>query len=239
MASCVDTRIPGGAEIGIWCVALDVGDALFEERTAVLDDNERARARRFKRPLDARRWSFARAMLRHLLSQCVSLSADTLRFDYEGNGKPRLAGAHPPVHFNLSHADAMAMIGVTSLAPIGVDIERLRAIPDADDVAARFFAPGERRALNALPRASWIRGFLNCWTRKEAVIKATGAGLAMPLDGFEVSLEPDGPALMRKCPVHDEDGRRWSLHHIDAAADYVGAVALRSDRVPRIVLKYR
>ena len=238
MASYVDIPVPCDDEIGIWCVGLDVGDALFEDRTAVLDDEEHARARSFRRPLDARRWSFARATLRHLLSQIVSVSADAIRFDHEGNGKPRLAGVHPTVHFNLSHADAMALIGVTTLASIGVDIERLRTIPDADDVAARFFAPGGLRAFKGLPPDDRIRGFLNCWTRKEAVIKATGAGLAMPLDGFEVSLEPNGPALMRKCPIPDEDRHGWSLHHIDVAADYIGAVALRSDRIPHIVLKH-
>ena len=225
------------AEVSIWCVELDVDDTLFEKRTAALDTMERSRARRFRRPLDARRWSFARATLRYLLSAYVALPAGAIRFDYEGNGKPRLNGTDPVVHFNLSHSDAMALIGVTTLAPIGVDVERLREIPDADDIAARFFAPGELRAFTQLPRDERVRGFFNCWTRKEAVIKATGAGLAMPLDEFEVSLEPDFPAMMRQSPArsgHEED---WSLHHIDAGADYVGALALRSSLASRIVLK--
>ena len=225
------------AEVSIWCVELDVDDTLFEKRIAALDNLENSRARRFRRRLDARRWSFARATLRHVLSAYVALPAGAIRFDYEGNGKPRLNGTDPVVHFNLSHSDAMALIGVTTLAPIGVDVERLRAIPDTDDIAARFFAPGELRAFKQLPPDQRMRGFFTCWTRKEAVIKATGAGLAMPLDGFEVSLEPDCPAMMRQFPVRNghEDG--WTLHHNYVGADYVGAVALRSSLASRIVIR--
>ena len=131
----------------------------------------------------------------------------------------------------------MVLIGVTTFAPIGVDVERLRAIPDADDVAARFFAPGELRALRCLPRDDRIRGFLNCWTRKEAVIKATGTGFAMPLDGFEVTLEPDSPVIMLKSPALGGQGNHWSLHHIEAGSGYIGAVAVRADRAPRVVLR--
>ena len=83
-------------EISIWCVALDATDALFEQRTAVLDNSERARARRFRRPRDGRRWSFARATLRHVLSHYVALRPEAIRFEFEGNGKPRLTDVNRP-----------------------------------------------------------------------------------------------------------------------------------------------
>ena len=175
--------------------------------------------------------------LRSVLSEYTQIPAHDLRFALEANGKPRLVSPPAEIHFNLSHSQDMALIGVTTLAPLGVDIERLREIPDSDAIAKRFFTAGEVEAYRALPDEHRERGFMNCWTRKESVIKATGAGLSMPLDSFEVSLDPRQPARMLKRPALVSDGGFWSLQHVDAAPHYVGAVALCCAVTPRIVLR--
>jgi 4'-phosphopantetheinyl transferase len=69
-------------------------------------------------------------------------------------------------------------------------------VPELQAIAARNFAPGEQRSLQALPVPRQADAFLACWTRKEAFVKALGGGLSVPLDGFEVSLDPDAPARL-------------------------------------------
>ena len=85
-------------------------------------------------------------------------------------------------------------------------------------VAERFFSPLERVLLSSLPPDRWVEGFFNCWTRKEAYIKALGVGLSYPLDAFDVSLAPGEPAqLMRGC-----DG--WSVQALEPAPAFAAAV---------------
>ncbi len=225
------------ADVDIWCVDLDVEDALFASHTKILDRSEMDRAQRFRYPRDARRWSLARAALRNVLSEYTQIPPRDIRFDLEANGKPRFASPPAEIHFNLSHSQDMALIGVTTLAPLGVDIERLREIPDAEAIAKRFFTAGEVEAYRALPDEHRVRGFMNCWTRKESIIKATGAGLSMPLDSFEVSLDPRQPARLLKSPPQVGDRCFWSLQHVEAAPHYVGAIAVCCAMAPRIMLR--
>jgi 4'-phosphopantetheinyl transferase len=106
-----------------------------------------------------------------------------------------------------------------------VDIELLRPIDDARDVAARFFSRAEADALDALPGDAVIRGFLSCWTRKEAYVKAVGDGLSMPLDSFSVSVDPENPGVIEPVEVHG-DTRRWTVRNVEAPG-CVGALVAR------------
>src|SRR6202043_334775 len=94
------------------------------------------------------------------------------------------------------------------------------SVEDMEQIAARTFSVRECSALRGLPRALQAEGFFNCWTRKEAYIKALGEGLQVPLDSFEVSLDPREPAAL----LHGTDGR-WSLRALQPASDYVAAIA--------------
>lgn len=136
-----------------------------------------------------------------------------IQFDSGAHGKPLLAGAAvgSGVHFNLSHSGAMGLVGWARGHEIGVDIEVWRSLHDEAALVHRFFSPAEIAAYEALPAARRTEGFFNCWTRKEAYIKAIGRGLGLPLDSFDVSIESGaGARLLRPSGLCD-DGRQWSL----------------------------
>ena len=118
-----------------------------------------------------------------------------LRFDYSIHGKPSLTGTNAALHFNLSHSDGLAALGVSHMRVLGVDIEHER--PLKEDIAERFFSRGEVAALRALPEAERLAAFYRCWTRKEAVVKAIGEGLSRPLDSFDVTLDAGAARLLR------------------------------------------
>src|SRR5207248_9208731 len=84
----------------------------------------------------------------------------------------------------------VAVYALSSRREVGVDVEAVRTLPDADDVAARWFSPREYATYRALEPGDRALGFFQCWTRKEAFIKALGDGLFHPLDRFDVSLAP-------------------------------------------------
>jgi 4'-phosphopantetheinyl transferase len=112
---------------------------------------------------------------------------------------------------------------------VGVDIERIRAEMADEQIAARFFSPHEVAALRALRPDHQHEAFFTCWTRKEAYVKARGAGITVGLDRFDVSLAPDEPAAILANREASEAHRRWSLHHLTPGPGYVGAVAVEGE----------
>lgn len=201
-------------------------DALAACR-ALLDVTERDRARRFLRKSDADRWTIARAGLKDILAHHCGIQPCDIRFRTEQYGKPVMedVSGKDRTHFNLSHSGAIAAIAVTRLGPVGVDVEFRRPIPDWQEIASRFFSAGEYSALIGVAAAQRDDAFLRCWTRKEAVIKASGTGLSAELDSFDVSFEPDRPPEVLRCRGGSGSSGAWKLRHFESDK-FVGAVAL-------------
>lgn len=183
--------------VHLWIAQLDRPADESERLTALLSDDERARAERRSAQRDRLRFAVCRALLRTLLARYLAADPAALRFRYGPHGKPELAGLHEQtgLRFSLAHADGLAIYAVASDREVGVDLERVRAMPHAEHIAARFFAPAESDGLRRLPPDQRDVAFLACWVRKEALLKATGRGLAHPLRevpvGWPGSAAPD------------------------------------------------
>src|SRR5207237_4344548 len=120
-----------------------------------------------------------------------------VKFTYSAEGKPNLDAFHiSDLFFNVSHSEDLAAFAFTSGHRIGVDVEMIRQSVDVDEIPRRFFSSAEQRALAGLSATEKYQGFFNCWTRKEAYIKALGSGLSLPLRDFDVSLLPRGPSRL-------------------------------------------
>jgi 4'-phosphopantetheinyl transferase len=175
---------------------LDVEPEVVRAKTTLLSDGERDRARHFAFERDRRRFVVARAGLREQLALRVGRRPEAIELVYGTHGKPALARQRgdPDLRFNVSHCENVALYAFSYGREIGVDIEAIRQVSDADEIALRFFSRWEIEAYLALESRDRPLGFLNCWTRKEAFIKALGDGLYRPLDSFDVSLVPGEPA---------------------------------------------
>jgi 4'-phosphopantetheinyl transferase len=201
----------------------------------LLAPDELARASRFR--FDRHRDAFigARAALRLILGRFAGRRAAALRFVYGEHGKPSLAlddgGAW--LRFNLSHAHERALVAVTRDREVGVDVEHIRPDMTGEDIWERFFSERERAALRALPEAERPRAFFQCWTRKEAYIKAAGPGLSIPLDSFDVTLGPGVPARLLATRPDAAEAARWSLEALEPGAGYEGAVVVEGG-APRL-----
>lgn len=216
--------------IDLYSVSLDAPGSQLDICWRMLDRGEKERANRFRFPQLKKRWLVSRAGLKDILAQYCSLTPENVRFEHEQYGKPLLADrtGEPNLHFNLSHSHNLALVGVTRVAPIGVDLEYLRPVSDWRNVAKRFFSPNEYRQFMRVPANQRERAFYCCWTRKEAVIKATGEGLSARLDSFDVSFAPGEPTEVIKSHLPGPAASRWQLTHLNVADGFVGAVALQS-----------
>lgn len=213
------------AEVHIWQAALAAPPSLRASLQGLLSPDELQRAGRFHFVRDRDHFVLARGLLRVILSLYTGTPAGRLGFVYNSYGKPALAGGQAP-SFNLSHSGDLVLYAVTAGRVVGVDVEQMRVDFATAEVAERFFAPEERDTLRGLPAELHTQGFYNCWTRKEAYIKARGEGLSIPLDRFEVTLIPGAPAAL----LHSEGGReetaRWRLEELDPGPAYAAAVAV-------------
>jgi len=179
------------------------------------------------------RFITARAVLRSLLANYLDCAPEDLQFDYGANGKPALAGrlADSGLFFNLAHSEDLALIAVTRLGPIGVDIEQIRPISDVDELVGRFFSPRENALFQSVPADQKNIAFFNLWTRKEAWLKATGEGIAHSLSRIEVTFLPGEPASLLALPETSRSNSGWVLRELLPAPGFVGAIVLPDSRL--------
>lgn len=217
-------------DVHVWSVHLDLPDAEVNRLEGVLSSHERARADRFYFQRDRRRFVVGRAILRIILGSYLRIAPERVTFDYGPHGKPMLAVGcgDGTLRFNLSHSQAVALIGVTRRGEIGVDIECIRSIPDLDEIAERCFSSREIASFRGLSPSQRPEAFFTCWTRKEAYLKALGDGLARPLDAFDVSFLPGEQAKLLCVRDDLDEASRWSLWGLAPGTGTIAAVAVES-----------
>ena len=205
------------AGVHVWRVPLGgTGRALPRLQTALSAD-ERERAARFSLEKPRTAYTLARGSLRLLLGRYLNRDPAALRFVYGEHGKPALEDG--ALHFNLSHSGDLALVALAADRPVGVDIEFRRDRVSSDAIARRFFAADEVEALQALGESRRKEAFFRVWTRKEAYLKALGAGITVALDSFSVNIDPE--AALRRPP---DAAATWRLRHLDPGPGYTGAV---------------
>ena len=211
-------------EVHVWRASLSVAPSQLQALAPLLSADEKERAGRFHFDKDHGEFIAGRALLRILLGRYLQRAPSQLQFSYGAAGKPRLAGEDPAPQFNLSHSHGLALYAFSRGREIGVDVEQIRSNADVEKIAERFFSAQEAATLQALPAHERGKAFLDCWTRKEAYIKAKGDGLTAPLDAFSVSLSPGEPAALLDVKDNPGEVSRWSLRDLDPGLGYAGAI---------------
>ncbi|MCC6355064.1 MAG: 4'-phosphopantetheinyl transferase superfamily protein [Verrucomicrobiae bacterium] len=222
----VRALLPRQGEVVVWFAHLPPHPASRERSLASLSDDERQRMARFLQPADQERFLAARGLLRELLGSWLRTPPDAVRFVTGPRGKPLLAPGHaPPLHFNVSHSGDIVAIALSATFAVGVDVEMLGRLDDWRAVADRIFSPREKAEMDTVPHGERHRAFLNAWTRKEAVLKASGEGLVDDLASIGVSLAPGKPArLIAAGPVGPRTSH-YDLFDLPAPIGYVAALA--------------
>jgi 4'-phosphopantetheinyl transferase len=213
------------AGVDVWQARLCADAPQLEALRALLAPAERDRAAALRTVVLRRRFIAARAFTRAVLGGYLGAAAGELTFERGPAGKPRVLAGR--LEFNVSHAGDYAVCAVADGVPVGIDIERIDAGVDVDEVAACCFAPREIAELRALAPTTRTRAFFATWTRKEAFAKALGTGMSTPLSSFAVAVDPDAPPLVTWQGAQRAAGP-WSLHELAAPAGYVACLAARA-----------
>jgi 4'-phosphopantetheinyl transferase len=220
----------GSADLHVWAAPLNEARATVVDSGTLLSAEERQRAERFHFERHRRRFIIGRGLVRSLLGRYLNTAPAKLIFGYGPQGKPALEDnfAESGLHFNVTHSEDLALVAVTRLGDVGVDVEKVRWLADFDELVSRFFSPREAAVFRDLSEEEKSGAFFNLWTRKEAWLKATGEGIAHSLNRVEVSFLPGEPARLITLPDNLELGGDWSLCELAPAGGFAAAVAIRS-----------
>jgi 4'-phosphopantetheinyl transferase len=215
-------------EVHVWLANLN--DHQAERFRPLLAEDEIARADRFHFAKDRSHFVVARGWLRMLLGKYLDVPAGELRFVYGEKGKPSLnASQTGAMNFNLAHSHGQAIFAFSHGCEIGVDLEFIREDVECEKIAERFFSAHEIDELKSVSLELRRQAFFNCWTRKEAYIKARGEGLSMPLNQFDVSLTPGEAAALLRNDKEPDEATRWTMQSVSVPDGYVAALVVEGD----------
>ena len=234
------TPFPPPGELYALLAELDVAPARLSQLIAAFASRERQRASSFATDALRNRWSVARGTLREVLGRALHIPPEGVALRYRPHGKPELEPDCAPdaasLRFNLSHSGSRALI-LLARVEVGADIEHLRK-RRTDDIARRFFAPGEQQRLFALPADAREAEFFRLWTCKEAFLKVTGEGLSRSTRSYEIELRGAGARLLWADGTPDA-AQRYSVFPLEPGSGYAAAafaeaqeLALRRFRWP-------
>jgi 4'-phosphopantetheinyl transferase len=212
-------------QVHVWAWSLDRPQEDPGREVALLDPGELARFGRFHFDRDRFRFAWAHGKMRRILGSYLQQPAESLRFVTNAFDKPELSAVETalPLRFNLSHTQGIAVLALSLDLELGVDVEAIR--PIEREIAKSYFSVAEVKELDEMQGDAWLGGFYRCWTRKEAILKAEGAGLSLPLDGFDVSLGPNAPAELLCARPPLKFRHPWQLHDLCPAPSTAAALA--------------
>ena len=213
-------------EVHVWRTNLNTSPAHLQSLQRALSSDELERANRFHFAQHRHHFIVARGTLRTLLSRYLNTSPKELHFQYNVYGKPALDFPATRLHFNLSHSHELALFAFSYNREIGVDIEYMSRDIEYNELAQHTFSLQEATTITALSGEAKREGFFNCWTRKEAYIKARGMGVSLDLACFDVSLRPGDPVTLLQSRENPHEVTRWRFEALNAGEDYKAAIAV-------------
>lgn len=193
-----------------------------------LSAKEIARASKYHRKIDRSRYRTSRSILREILGGYLSTDPSEIQLELDALGKPHLSKKlhSPKVEFNISHSDEIILFAFARLRRVGVDLEHVRPFPELTSLVRRYFTENERSMIKRIPKSERTAAFFSGWTRKEAFLKAIGKGLQIPLNSFEVSLDPDEKEPDLVLPQKLMQESHWRIMSFSPADGTIAALAV-------------
>ncbi len=219
----------GDRQVQIWQAWLGCSAQALSDYAALLSQDERGRAARFFFDVDRNHYIACRGLLRRILGAYLDIHPARLEFVYGAQKKPALKSsmAGKNLEFNLSHSKGLGVFAFSWGNPLGIDVENIRALPDADGFAEQFFSPSEIAWIVHHSGVEKQTGFFKIWTCKEAFFKANGDGLTLPMKKAVVDLDTGRSVRLAAIDGNQEQASRWEIISFVPAAGYQATLAVR------------
>ncbi len=202
----------------------------------MLDDIERERYANYRREVDKLRFLTGRALIRTVAGMWLGVEPEAVALDSscfdcgKPHGKPTVVGSDLEV--SISHSGDRVGLAVTTGAPVGVDVEEVRAA-EVDDLAGIAFSPDERAVFRAVPEAERRGAFFTYWARKEAVLKATGKGMSLGMSKLTLTAHDEPPRVVAT-EAAEVDIPNVHMTDLDLGPEYRACVAVFAPQPPEV-----
>lgn len=215
------------AEVHCWHTRLGSFSPVSRSFSDILSAEEKERTENLRSVPDRVRYVVGRVMVRVLVGKLLGIRPAELLLQLEASGRPIVSHEinTRDVKFSISHSGAFVLVAVARGRSVGIDVERIPESFEFEHIAARFFSPRERAELTEVPLPERLDAFFRFWCRKEAFVKAQGAGLLYPLDQFDVSVAPGEAVSLLGAGAEQAEGRRWQIRDLDVGRGYAAALA--------------
>ena len=225
-----------GSELQIWCASLNASPDELSRFSSLLSTDEKARAKKFYFERDSNRYTVGRGILRLLVGSYLEMEASRIEFVYGPHGKPAVATIfqNKLLQFNLSHSNDQAVYIFGWDRSVGIDIEHIRPMQDADDFAEQFYSAREHDLINSPSGDEKLAAFFKIWTCKEAFLKGNGSGLTVPLDHTEIHLHADGSVKLTFTGEVAGQAPPWHIETFEPVVSYQAAIAVAGHSGPII-----
>jgi 4'-phosphopantetheinyl transferase len=170
-------------------------------------------------------------LLRKILGSYLRIDPGELRFKQGANGKPALQeiDGRPNLHFNLSHSGGLGLFAFSYKHELGVDLECIRHVPEMEQIVERFYPPGDKDLFRAASQDQKRKTFFDCWTRREALVKASGEGLSDHFADFD--LVPERPGNSNFSYIQGKNNRSWVVINLELTGEYSASLAINANRI--------
>ena len=210
--------------VHIWKIDLCKMQNNINKYTDLLTQDEKNRANKYRITHKQESYRITRATLKLLLQYYVDKAPYPIALYKNNYGKPYIKGN--ALYFNVSHTDGMSIISFSKSNEIGIDLEHIKCDNNIINISKKYFTKRERFWIENLPKSEQIEGFLHCWVRKEAYIKALDVGLNLPLDSFNVISNTNQEILNNCFQINN-----WFVHSLDISTQHRGAICIQSPKV--------
>ena len=224
--------IPINDRVYLWRISSLQPQFIVDHLTELLSQSERKRAENFHFASDQRRFIVRRGLLRIILGMVLGLPPEDFFLSYSTYGKPFIA-LDSEINFNLSSSGEFAVIAIAKNREIGVDIERKIPLSDMQQIAKHYFSPNEYVQWQKGEDHQQIDMFYRLWTCKEALVKALGVGLSLPLENIDITFNADSiPHLAFK--DWSRETSQWGLFPLDITPGYSACLAADLRKYPLV-----
>lgn len=212
-------------QVHVWSIDKDKHINKLPFYWSVLNETEKEKASKYRFENDHNCAVISRGILRILLGTYLKTSPKNINFQFGDYGKPTIIASN--IEFNISHSANSIVMAFTLKSKIGIDVEYTKKSIDVKKISEHFFSKEEISSLLSLHKNYQQQAFYNCWTRKEAFIKALGCGLSFPLDQFVVSLDSTKNASLLATKWDEKEKDNWVLKTFNPQENYIGAVSVK------------
>ena len=216
-------------EVHVWYVSLDRSPKSLPRLESLLSPDEQIRVRRFHFDKDRNNFIVSHGLLRVVLGGYLGIEPSQVQLCYGPYGKPSIETLYQGrmLQFSLSHSKDLALFAVNWDRLIGIDVEHIRPVPEANCIAEQFFSPNESAMMRSLLLEQRQDAFFRIWTCKEAYLKASGYGITGSLTETEVSVSPEEPVRLVSVHGSQRDASLWQLEILSPSPDYLAALAVQ------------